>query len=767
MNSKAVRLALFLLSIALFMVLPTGGQAVSTPSGRQFSPATTLSLSNQVPDFYVQGTSADYSIELSSKGGYVSSSAGTITYMPWGYVTAQWTIGQVYIVFLANVTSNNFYIGFLYLTNSSTPFILRSFEYNGAHTKDVTFNGIQYIFPRMVSTPSISVPTITFAPKPQSKNTLSVIGHELYVNGNSGQVVNGSETLNLYPLTNQLYSGPNDYNELWSLMTDDFGNYFFAILYMQNSNHHQVIMEHQIRLNDYQKLDGRGFDAVWGTGTFSHRATVKMPVGNSIVKVDGFPFDTDGSGLVSVYVPGDWLTIEVPNEISVGPNVILHFATWKGQGTSNPLNVTVGSGQLSFTAQYATENLLTIQSQFGGAQGAGWYNQGANATFSARTSIDLNNGTRRMFDHWSGDYSSTSNTGSIIMNSPKTIIANWQTQFAVKLQLDGIPPNSSSVTILVNGQPKMANASVAGEIWVDANSELNLDVQTTQIQTSTDTYNYTGLQVEGQPSSQTFIVTKPVTVTFVYSDRPKAQSVIVLNSNPASSIQGYPVTLSGSIEPSMSTIVDLYYGTDNLNWYSLANVTTDNTGKFTYTWIPDQTGDYYIRANYAGDALHAPAFATAPVRVQSVQLPIANALSNLFKNVTGIVKSVPFLSAVLALAQALLMLGVAIASLIFPSAPSFVGYFIGSILIGFVYIFPFSAILMSVKAAKSQHSPSPIWLTPLITIWIAALAMLIMGTSLFAAEPLLFEASAILLISSNTLLMPLAVSVVLAKAIAG
>jgi len=242
-------------------------------------------------------------LKITPEGGYLSSSGPTISLTPWSYVTSQWSIGTVYIILLANVTQTDFYIAFLYLTNSSTPFLLRTFEYKGPNTNTLTFTGIQYVFARTTTTNSIPMPNIQIRPEAKANNDLSAIGPEVYINGNSGQIINGSQSLKLFPLRTQYFQGASDYNELWSLLTDDSGNYFFAILYVPNNNPNEIIIEHRLRLNDYTKLSGEAFDAKWRKGSFTGRITVRLPIPKGTVRLEGFPFRADTTGVVGTYVP--------------------------------------------------------------------------------------------------------------------------------------------------------------------------------------------------------------------------------------------------------------------------------------------------------------------------------------------------------------------------------------------------------------------------------------------------------------------------------
>jgi Ca2+/Na+ antiporter len=74
------------------------------------------------------------------------------------------------------------------------------------------------------------------------------------------------------------------------------------------------------------------------------------------------------------------------------------------------------------------------------------------------------------------------------------------------------------------------------------------------------------------------------------------------------------------------------------------------------------------------------------------------------------VNRLSFGSVLLGFAGSLLMLGVGIAALLVPGGSPILGYFIGSCLVGFVFVFPISAIVLSLKAARTHRCPSAVWL---------------------------------------------------------
>ena len=768
MGSRIGAMSLALLVTALLGVIAANALVAQA----QPSSMPTLhkqSVINKVPAFYAEGERNGFSLNISPNGGYLSTSSSSMTLMPWGYVTAKWSTGTVYIIFLANVTETDFHIGFLYLTNSSNQFALRLFDYQAGTLNTLTFDGTPIVYTRIVYTTSITVPDVHIQPEARIDNTLSAMGPELYVNHNYGIMMNGTNILKITAIQNQIFQGPNDYNELWSLLTDDLGNYYFAILYMENSDQNHVILEHQVRLNDYQTLPGRTFDARWAGGSFKNFLKITFPKSTSVVKVNGFPFQTDNTGTMMIYVPSGVTTVEVQKEITSTPDMKLLFTSWDNYGNQNPLKLTINS-YADLKANYQAEYLLTLQTEYGEAKGPGWYEQGTNATFSIPSVVASNNGTRRVFQTFSGDSNSTSNASWVIMNAPKHIGAVWKTQYDVKLKSSGVPANST-VALTINGDPQLLSGTNISEQWIDSGKQLTIEVQTRQIQGANVNYIFKGLQVDGQASSSNIAITRPVMISIVFSDQQKAPTNIDLKATPASTVSGYPVALTGSVSGiDGSSKVTISYSSDKLNWQRLANVSTAQGGAFTYVWTPSHSGTYFLEASWSGDMQHEPSSNTTSVQVQdgTPVVPVrSNSLTELIEDLTKQISVVPFLTLPLELARSLLALGVISADLLNPNASPVLGYFIGSVLVGLVFVFPISTIILSIKAARSHGPPSGVWLTPIATIWTAALFLFVTNGVFVGVPQAMVAASIVLLILSNALLVPLAISLLVARAVAG
>ena len=86
---------------------------------------------------------------------------------------------------------------------------------------------------------------------------------------------------------------------------------------------------------------------------------------------------------------------------------------------------------------YAPQYYLSVTSPYGNSTGSGWYDAGANATFSVDSKVQGPTGVDYLlipwkvtfsFEHWTGDSSSTKSSDSVTMDRPKTVIATWESQ---------------------------------------------------------------------------------------------------------------------------------------------------------------------------------------------------------------------------------------------------------------------------------------------------------------------------------------------------
>ena len=153
-----------------------------------------------------------------------------------------------------------------------------------------------------------------------------------------------------------------------------------------------------------------------------------MPTPNITIKIDNEEIETDPLGTLKTSVkPGKYL-IEVPQKINSSNNTRLSFIGWSDGSKSNP-RLTYVQHETNLTAEYEKEYYLNVNSSLGSTQGNGWYPSGSVATFSVPDSIYVPIlqiiPDKYSFIKWTRDSDATTSISKIVMDSPKTVEANW------------------------------------------------------------------------------------------------------------------------------------------------------------------------------------------------------------------------------------------------------------------------------------------------------------------------------------------------------
>ncbi|UCE06980.1 MAG: hypothetical protein JSW07_02775, partial [bacterium] len=154
--------------------------------------------------------------------------------------------------------------------------------------------------------------------------------------------------------------------------------------------------------------------------------------------LDGSKIIIDGHSHSAPYTTyweiGSQHQISAPSPQTFGDKRYI-FQSWSDQGAQTH-SVSV-SEPGTFTASYATQYYLTIQSNHGNPQGTGWYNAGTTAYFSVDSAVIEEGNTKYSYISWSGSgngsYTGSSREASAVMNEPITETANWSTQYYVDI----------------------------------------------------------------------------------------------------------------------------------------------------------------------------------------------------------------------------------------------------------------------------------------------------------------------------------------------
>lgn len=626
LSMRLDRLVVFA-AIALFIVLALYVEPVSAQDIQQFKAiyftADAASHPNTIVEFSAVGRSgAGDLINVSNAGGYLMLSGQRIDVQPWNYV--YWGKYKIWLIFLANVTKDDFSIGFLYLRDSSTAFGLRLFNYaSGAYWWAGSFSGKEYVRNQTLQASSVRMPRLEINATAKTVNKLFAYGPSLYMTSAIGYMLNGSSRFTLYPLLNQI-NASTGWNELWTLMVDGSKTYYYSILYMNRQDYSHVMLGWTLRLNDYAAAPFRTYDASWSIQRKTYSLTVNTQRSNISVNVNGFPFRTDSWGRLQVPISSGLHTLELEPSIPANPGVRIAFGGWNDGSTSNPRQINVG-GDLTLNAKFVTQYLLTAESPFTNVSGEGWYDTGSTAYISVEHEIDYWNGTRHVFTGWTGDLQSSNSSLSILMDNPKLVKANYKKQYQVRFNADGLP-NGTVIEFNVNGALRNLTIPDSYSAWFDSGATVSFAVKILKIEAGSlmfglESWHDSDWSIITSP----LIVDKPHTLTASFN-REKAASKIFCNIRQNMKVQGEPVVISGSIEPAhQDAIVKLYYSLDGRSWTQLTEVRTDSEGKYSYEWDSAPPGTVYLKADWSGDFDHKEAF--------SASLSFATSLSiALFRN---------------------------------------------------------------------------------------------------------------------------------------
>ncbi len=151
-----------------------------------------------------------------------------------------------------------------------------------------------------------------------------------------------------------------------------------------------------------------------------------LPPGTSILSLDGIEYFS--LPLPLLWIPGSEHTLVIPQIVDTGVGTRYVFINWSDGDTSDTRVISKGS----YTANYDKEQLLDMISSYGDTAGAGWYKDSSTADFSVTPYVETPD-TKHFFTQWSGDFTGTSSTGSLVMDTPKTVTANWRNEYLLSI----------------------------------------------------------------------------------------------------------------------------------------------------------------------------------------------------------------------------------------------------------------------------------------------------------------------------------------------
>ena len=171
--------------------------------------------------------------------------------------------------------------------------------------------------------------------------------------------------------------------------------------------------------------------------TFPFGVTVSDPTGITLVlasnvvpsaaTIDGISYQLALEG-IQISTSRGFHKIEIEASLTRGNGTRAVFHHWSDGISASSRRIYL-TGNLDLSAIYLTEYHLSVESRVGRTVGSGWYPAGTNATFAVIDSglagqSSTGQGSHE-FTHWSGDADSNSPLGWLLMDAPKTVVANW------------------------------------------------------------------------------------------------------------------------------------------------------------------------------------------------------------------------------------------------------------------------------------------------------------------------------------------------------
>jgi M6 family metalloprotease-like protein len=179
------------------------------------------------------------------------------------------------------------------------------------------------------------------------------------------------------------------------------------------------------------------------------------------------------------YDAGETATISVRSTVQLENRTRQVFIDWNGtaQGQGPVAKFRVNAPSV-IQATWKTQYLVQIESPYGDPQGSGWYDAGSSAQISIQPKVDYGNRTRRLFEGWAGDYSGTNNEVILRLDSPKTMVAKWITQYELRFEVTGIS-NSTYVKLTLDNSNHDVSVNNVYQDWFDQGRQITPTVNET------------------------------------------------------------------------------------------------------------------------------------------------------------------------------------------------------------------------------------------------------------------------------------------------
>ena len=289
----------------------------------------------------------------------------------------------------------------------------------------------------------------------------------------------------------------------------------------------------------------------------------------------GRTFTSDGTtysnSVTFTWVAGSTHTIATTSPQGTG-DTRYSWSSWSDGGAIS--HTVTATGPMTYTATFTTEHKLTITKSptqtIGNIKlGSTWYNSvsSASAWFTAGTSQaiqvttpDTSGTMRYAFTSWAGDKTGTTNPTTITMNSPKSVTANYNTQYSLSVS--------------------SPYGTTAGSGWYISGATAHAELNTGIVAGTTGTrYKFT--QWTGDASGTDYSESDPITMSSAKTATAEwaTQYQLTVASSSVSSVDIY---LDGSTTASGTTSLQTWFDKDSTHTVKVAPsvIQSDNTYDF-------------------------------------------------------------------------------------------------------------------------------------------------------------------------------------------
>ncbi|MCW4042978.1 MAG: hypothetical protein NWE90_04555 [Candidatus Bathyarchaeota archaeon] len=681
----------------------------------------------EIPKFEIAGENyLGEKISISEKGGIIEISGEEFFFFPWKHIS--WTENNVNVIFVANVTESNFRIGFLFLTNGSSSFDVKIFEYTSATYQKMTFQGKTFITNDSVKLKRTFENKISIIPSGKIDNRLFATGPSLFIVSHEGKLKVQSSFMKLYVVHNTI-NPTSGWNELWTLGVTESEDYYFNIFYMNIKNKSDIIFGHSLCLNDYAVLEQKELDSTWFLKGEGYQLSVMAPLEIKSLWVDGFHFKrTDDSKFHSILNEGSH-TILIENGTSQVNGVRFGFNNWSDGIDTNPRIINLDSN-VTLSAEYSREFLLTVDSLNPDGDVSGWYDEGEEVQLPIF--IDHEKGDiKYILEDWSGDINVNENSTFVLMDAPKSVHANWRRLYKVIVSSEGLPANSSLI-YTINKVEIVLRSNETAYDWVEEDSLIQINASIQSTSSVEEFFLDHWKSVEIPEIIWPIRIYQPEQFTAVFTNQKRDSKLSCDLSNTYLMTTGQLI-IKGNLDPTRETKVIIEYRVSGQKWDMLAEVETDIFGNYEYYWYPNVTGIIQIRAVWLGDITHNPTMSqTESIAISQSMLKFKR-LASTFNTSTSLVYDelngpqnierelgLPFTFGMNIVDTLYVEL-----STIRPFG-SIVAIVVGSAIIGFFYIFPWAILISVVAITARKRSINKKLLLPLFILWGISFSYLIL-----------------------------------------